>query len=81
MSSTDNAAVHRAKLALLVAVLDGDCDLRVHDLLCRSDDPHFAVLVAHRIAHDYTDAIDAADHAEMRTDIVAELHEIAAGGD
>lgn len=63
----------RAALALLVATLDRDCDARVHDLLCRAEDPHFAVEVAHELAHLFVDSIDAGDRGEMRADLAAEL--------
>ena len=43
--------VHRGYLAMLLAVLDGDRQQRAHDLLCRDDDPHFAIKVAHVMAH------------------------------
>jgi hypothetical protein len=73
----DDPEVHRAALALYVAVLDGACDERAHELLCRADDPHFAVTVAHHLAHKFVDSIDAEDHDEMREDLAAELHRLA----
>lgn len=74
-------AVARARLALLVAVLDGDCDQRAHDLLCPPDRPHLALEVAHRLAHDLVASIDHEDHAEMRANIAAELLALAAEDD
>lgn len=70
-------AVHRATLALLVAVLDDECDDRAHALLCDGDDPHLPIHVAHQLAHDLVAMIDQEDHGEMRTDIAAELLQLA----
>lgn len=70
--------IHRAYLALLVAALDGDCDARVHELLCRDDNPHFALEVAHHAAHKLVASFDHEDHHEMRADLAAELHDLAA---
>lgn len=75
--STDD--VHRAYLALLLAVLDGDCEGRAHELLCRDDDPHFALEVAHHACHKMVASFDLADHAEMRGDLMDELLELAGG--
>lgn len=69
--------VHRARLALLVAVLDGDCGQRCTDLLHRDDRPGFALDVAHDLAHLIVAGIDPGDHAEMRADLVAELLDLA----
>lgn len=77
MSEGGDLDVHRAYLALLLAVLDGDCQGRVHELLCHPDDPHFAVKVAHHAAHKMVASIDQADHPEMRADVAAELLELA----
>ena len=77
---TWDAGVHRAYLALLLAVLDGDCDQRVHELLCREEDPHFAIRVAHHFAHRFVRIVHAVDHeepCEMRDDIAAELLDLA----
>ena len=63
----------RAALALMVAVLDGDCDTRLHELLCVDDDPHLALRAAHHLAHLMVGSIDEEDHPEMRADIAAEL--------
>ena len=63
----------RAALALMVAVLDGDCDQRLHELLCVADDPHLALRAAHHLAHLFVGSIDAEDHAEMRADLAADL--------
>ena len=73
--------VHRTRLALLVAVLDGDCQQRVHDLLCDPGAPHLAVEVAHRLAHDLVASIDRDDHGAMRDDLAAELLHLAADDD
>lgn len=72
--------VHRAWLALLVAVLDRSCDDRAHQLLCHQDDPHFALEVAHHAAHQMVASIDQADHGQMREDLAAELLDLAGGG-
>lgn len=78
----DDNQVHRVRLALLVTVLDGQCDDRAHDLLCDPAHPHLAVEVAHRLAHCVVDLVDECDHAEMRADIAAELLKLAdEGGD
>jgi len=69
-------AAHRSYLALLLAVLDGQCDQRAHDLLCTTD-PHHAADVAHHAAHRLVDSMDQADHPEMRADIAAELLHLA----
>jgi hypothetical protein len=71
--------VHRAALALLAAVLDGSCDDRVHVLLCRADDPHFAVAVAHHLAHIQVAGIPQAEHGVMRAELAEELIELASG--
>ena len=63
----------RAALALMVAVLDGDCELRLHELLCAADDPHLVLRAAHHLAHLFVGSIDPEDHAEMRADLAAEL--------
>lgn len=70
----------RAALALMVAVLDGDCDQRLHELLCVDDDPHLALRAAHHLAHLMVGSIDPDDHVEMRADIAAELLERAGEG-
>jgi len=72
---------HRGYLALLLAVLDGDCDARAHELLCRDDDPHYALEVAHHAAHKMVDSIDVEDHGAMREDLAAELLDLAGGED
>ena len=74
---TTEADVHRSYLALLLAVLDRSCDQRAHELLCRDDDPHFAVEVAHHAAHKMVDSIDQGDHGAMREDLAAELLDLA----
>ncbi|TYB97130.1 hypothetical protein FXF53_20515 [Micromonospora sp. WP24] len=81
----DNASVrdhqaHRTYLALLLAVLDGDCDQRTHQLLCHTD-PHHAADVAHHAAHTMVNSIDPADHDEMRADITTELLHLAGTDD
>ena len=79
MSAAADLDVHRAWLALLAAVLDGDCDQRVHELLCHDDDPHHALEVAHHAAHKMVNSIDLQDHPAMRADLAAELLELADG--
>ncbi|MDZ5441753.1 hypothetical protein U2F26_03275 [Micromonospora sp. 4G57] len=69
---------HRTYLALLLAVLDDDCDQRTHQLLCHTADPHHAADVAHHAAHRMVASIDPTDHAEMRADIAHELLQLAA---
>lgn len=75
LTGEEERVVRRTALALLVAVLDGECDARVVDLLCgRQADPLLAVRVAHRLAHLLVvAAVDVDDHQEMRDDIAAEL--------
>lgn len=77
--TTRETQVHRAYLALLVAVLDDKCDARVHDILCVADDPHLALEVAHYAAHEMVGSIRPEDHVEMRADVAAELFMLAAG--
>lgn len=78
---TRDRAVQRAYLALLLAILDGECEQRLHDLLCTVDDPHLALEVAHHAAHRMVDSIDPGDHAEMHADIAAELLGLAGAND
>ena len=74
LTGEEERVVRRTALALLLAVLDGECDARVVDLLCgRQADPLLAVRVAHRLAHNLVAAVDVDDHQEMRDDIAAEL--------
>ncbi len=80
MTPASDPDVHRAYLALLVAVLDGHCDTRAHDLLCDQDDPHYAVRVAHHAAHQLVASVDQADHPAMRQDLAAELLALAGEG-
>lgn len=76
-TSSPDQQTHRTYLALLLAVLDDQCDQRTHQLLCRTDDPHHAADVAHHAAHRLVDTINPADHPEMRADIAAELLHLA----
>jgi hypothetical protein len=69
--------VNRACLALLAAVLDGDCQARALALLCREGDPHFAVRVAHQLAHVQVEAIPRGERAQMRAELDEEMRELA----
>lgn len=66
--------MERGVLALLIAVLDGTCETDTHALLC-DEDPHYAVKVAHRLAHMFVESIDEEDHEEMRADLIAQLRD------
>ena len=63
--------IRAAVLAVILAVLDHECDDRVHDL-CEHPDPHYAARVAHALAHVYVDGFDADSHDDMRADLAAE---------
>lgn len=69
---------HRAYLALLLAVLDGECETRTGGILRTGTHPRLAERVAHHAAHKMVLAIDPEDRAEMRADIAAELLTLAA---
>ncbi|MEU6208195.1 hypothetical protein ABZ814_32000 [Micromonospora musae] len=78
MTSHRDQQTKRTYLALLLAVLDGDCDQRTHQLLYHTSDPHHAADVAHHAAHTMVDSIDPTDHTEMRADVADELLQLAA---
>lgn len=70
-------AVLRAAHALLLAVVEEECDARVHDLLCSSDTtPGFLIEVAHTLAHFYVESFGHG-HEQMRADLIEDLHRLA----
>jgi hypothetical protein len=72
-------AVKRAAHAILLAVLDEECDKRIHNILCSTDTtPAFLIQVAHELAHYYVDSFGHG-HEQMRADLIEDLHRLADG--
>jgi hypothetical protein len=76
MTTHHNDEVHRAYLALLLAVLDGD-DQRAHAIINTTTDP---AELAHYAAQKMVASIDTEDHPDMRADLLAELEGEGDGG-